>query len=392
MKKVFSIIIMCILAIIVSGCSLFKTGSKSTSVTYLAFIEMTEASSLTSMFNSENKILDIQFSDNLIQKMQLDIGVATNPQLSKIKFYNQLIKDGSIYEEINYAASLIFSSYYSNLNLANSASRDFSASIYDEFLDYKSAVQDLKDATARLETVAEQASFIVITDKSLSIGSYKELENFKDAYNAQIVATINFSNKYVSFLNRYIFNTSSMPALMLAMNEQLKLANMTYKTVLAFNETDNILVDYTYTESTNNGGQIVVAENTVGVNFYSDLIQSLIITNTNFKTIIANNKLRAEGAIADDPTLVSELNISYLNFVAKVDEYELLRNFYLTAVNSINTTDLTLSDYLESVTPDTVTKGRLIYVFNYLDNNLVQYYDAYNDLITKLINVSNVVI
>ncbi|MFA5758247.1 MAG: hypothetical protein WC942_02580, partial [Clostridia bacterium] len=154
MKKVFSIIIMCILAIIVSGCSLFKTGSKSTSVTYLAFIEMTEASSLTSMFNSENKILDIQFSDNLIQKMQLDTGVATNPQLSKIKFYNQLIKDGSIYEEINYAASLIFSSYYSNLNLANSASRDFSASIYDEFLDYKSAVQDLKDATARLETVA----------------------------------------------------------------------------------------------------------------------------------------------------------------------------------------------------------------------------------------------
>jgi hypothetical protein len=183
-----------------------------------------------------------------------------------------------------------------------------------------------------------------------------------------------------------------MPALMLAMNEQLKLANMTNKTVLAFNETDNILVDYTYTEFTNNGGQIVVAENTVGVNFYSDLIQSLIITNTNFKTIIANNKLRAEDAIADDPTLVSELNISYLNFVAKVDEYELLRNFYLTAVNSINTTDLTLSDYLESVTPDTVTKGRLIYVFNYLDNNLVQYYDAYNDLITKLINVSNVVI
>ena len=384
MKKLFSIFIVFMLVIIVSGCSLFKEGSKSTSVTYLAFVELTQTSSLKDMFNADDKILDIEYSDNLIQKMQLDTGVATNPQLTKIKYYDQLIKDGNIYEEINYASSLIFVNYFSNLNLSNSASRDFCAAIYDELIDYKNAVQNLKDATERLETVAAQPTFIVLTDKSLSIGSCKELENFKDAYNNQITASINLSNKYVSFLNTYIFNISQMPALMLAMTEQLKIASVVFETILAFNETEDKIIDYTYTQTASSGTQVTTVTKTVGTNFYSGLIQSLVTTNTNLKTIIANYKVQ----VVEDSALITALNTSYDSFAIKISQFDLLRGLYLTSVNSVNTSDLTLSSYLETPITDALTEARLIYVLQYLENDYEQYNNLYNDLITKLIAAS----
>ena len=392
MKKIFSVILMMILVTFVSGCSLFNAGAKSTNVTYLAFIELTERSDVKDMFDASTKIVDIELSEELRALMEYDSEASLLPQKLKIKYSEQLVKDENIYDQINYAVSLVFTYHYANLNLSNSASKDFSAALYDTYIDYKNSVYNMREAILRLENVSSKAGFIVNSDKSLSAGAIKEFEDYKAAYNRQIRTGLAFSKKYVSFLKTYIFNSvqSPMPPLMLLITEQLKVAELVFNTIDAFNETNDTLISYNYEELTSNGSQVTMVEKTASVNYFTDLIVKLYDLNTDIKSVLATiAAIPTENPVVPSAMAVNLLENENEEFVENLREFDISRNYYLQSVSDINTDSLTLSEYLSENTLNTLNSSKIIYMFDYITLDfevyLIELYELMNAIEGTLI-------